>query len=82
MDTNTGLVAGQYVYGTGIPAGTKIASGGISGTTITLTNANTAAVSGTGTFFTSAPADIPIASSEIPSLTSTYTTIVMSGGIS
>jgi hypothetical protein len=80
VDNNTGLVAGQLVYGTGIAAGTKISS--VSGTTINLTNANIGAVSETGTFFTSAPADIPIASSEIPSLTSTYTTIVMSGGIS
>jgi len=80
VGSNTGLVAGQLVYGTGIAAGTKISS--VSGTTINLTNANTAAVSGTGTFFTSSPADIPIATSEIPSLTSTYTTIGMSGGIS
>jgi len=81
VDTNTGLVAGQYVYGTGISAGTKIASGGISGTTITLTNNNTAAVSGTGYFFTNAPADVTIGDSEIVSLTADKLSINISGGV-
>jgi hypothetical protein len=47
---NTGLVVGMSVSGTGIGTNAFIATGGISGTTITLTVANAGVVSGTITF--------------------------------
>jgi len=83
--TSTSPVAvGQYIYGTGIQAGAKVATvtPSTNTTSVTVDKLHTGAVSGTVTFFTGAPADIPIAVSEIPSLTNTYTTIVLSGGIS
>ena len=48
--SNTSLVVGQYVKGTGISADTRITA--ISGTTVTLSNDNTASVSGSGIFYT------------------------------
>ena len=51
----TGLVAGQYISGTGIPSGATI--GSISGTTVTLANSATlsATASGTANFYSANP---------------------------
>ena len=50
VSSNTSLVVGQYVKGTGISTDTKITA--ISGTLITLSNNNTELVRGSGIFYT------------------------------
>lgn len=77
VPANTGLVAGQLVSGQGIPEDTRIATGGISGTNITLTKAPIETATGASITFSS---DNTVTMSQNATATGSAVTVTLSDG--